>query len=83
MCAWGHGHHGGGKGTESALISVISVAVAVAIPDTNAEPEPEPNSICHPCLLPHLLGGSLPCQVAHCVVDHVIIIICIIIANGD
>ena len=81
VCAWGHGHRGGGKGTESALVSVVSVAVAV--PDADAEPEPEPDSICRPRLLPHLLGGSLPCRAAHRVVNHVVIVVRVVTADGD
>ncbi len=82
VCAWGHRHHGGGKGTGSALISVVSIAVA--IPNANTEPEPKCDSICCPYLLPHLLGGSLlPYQVANCVVDHIVIVIHVIIANRD
>jgi hypothetical protein len=81
VCAWGHGHRGGGKGTKSALVSVISIAVAV--PDTDTKPEPKPDSICHPRLLPHLLGGSLLCRAAHHVVDHVVIVVRVIITDRD
>jgi hypothetical protein len=40
----------------------------------------EHDFIHHPYLLPYLLGGS---GVANCVVDHVIIIVYVIIANRD
>ena len=62
-------------------MSVVSVAIAV--PDTDTEPEPEPDSICRPRLLPHLLGGSLLCRAAHRMVNHIVIVVRVVTADGD
>jgi len=72
------------------LISVSSpLPLPLPLPFPTPTPTPTPNpserdSIRHPRLLPCLLGGSLPPRrAADRVVDHVVIVVRVVIADGD
>jgi hypothetical protein len=58
--------------------------VSTANLNANTEPEPKPDSICRPPRLPRLLSGSLlPRRAADRVVDHVVIVVRVVIADGN